>query len=342
MQPQRQRGYIRDGLQQHRERVPAIGCVVGRGYAGDAVVHARAVEGIGVRPDAEPEAQATPHRLPRDEPQGFEVAVPLVVRQPDRGHVVARHVQQKRVGEVEIDVADLLRVVVLDAEGQAERVEAVACQHGEVGAPEIAVVQPAAVFDLVGDEAGDGPDAVGGLFGHGGAELQPTPCADGGAHAVGEFGGGVDQAEGVAASDQEHRAPLNGGGRQQNRLRPVRHSDSRWGSAAAGKKDDGPGCGSDGGCLPHVEAACRQSGAKVGDGPAPWFAAGDRVRRIGHERDGVVLRQRRKRKHGERSRDGTAQKSAAFDRHILCSRYPRLVRGYFRGSLPPPWSSVTN
>ncbi len=143
-----------------------VGTLGLRRQAGDHMVGFRAVGPlVGVGPKPQLELQAAPRRFVADEAQHLQVPVPLGVGQVGRPHVVARDGEQERVGEVEVGVAQPVRGVVAEAEGQIEPVEALGDQHRQVAPPEVAIVKPGLVLDGAGERTHHAADRIGGPLG---------------------------------------------------------------------------------------------------------------------------------------------------------------------------------
>ncbi len=310
--------------------------MIGGGDPGDAIVHAGAVVCIGVGPDPQAEVEAAAGGFARDKPQGLEIAVSLVVGKSERGDVVSRNFHQKRIRKVKIDVADFLRVVVLNAESKAECVEAVAGEHRQIRAPEVTVVQPAAVFDLVGDEAGHRADAIGRVLDQRIAELQTRGSVGCRPDSIRQFRGGVDQPGGVASRHEQRGASVDHARAKQHHLRPVRNGDTggeRGGRARAGSAQHDHGAarrfGSRLGAL-HSEAAGRQCSLEMIGRPAPGCAIADLIGQVDHHRHDFPLRQCGQRQRGQRA-DGRGAQEIPLEFHfpalpIVLHHLPRAVR----------------
>ncbi len=103
---------------------------------------------VGVIPQPELEIDPAAFGLVADEAQRLEVALPLFRRETFLAlHVIAGHIEQKRVGEAEVIVRRrMMAVVVLHPEPELEAVDPVGGELGEVVRPEVAVVEPRGVL----------------------------------------------------------------------------------------------------------------------------------------------------------------------------------------------------
>ena len=173
------------GLQHRRQRVAAIRRMVGGVQSLGGVIRVGAVGPlVGVRPEAQLELEAAHGGLVADESQHFEIAVALGIRQAHGPDIVTRDGNQEGVGEKEIGFGDGLTPVVAQPQGEAETVEPLRGQHGEIARPELPVVEPGLVFHIAAEQAGDATGGVCGPLddrfgdgerGHGvGRELHPV------------------------------------------------------------------------------------------------------------------------------------------------------------------------
>ena len=129
----------------------------------DVVMRARAVGPlVGMRPDAELELQPAPRGLLSDEVQRFQIALPLPILQRHRADVITGHIEKVWIGEVQVISHHVAREIVAQSQRQAETVEAVGRQRGQVVAPERAVVKPGLVFHLADERARDAAHGIGG------------------------------------------------------------------------------------------------------------------------------------------------------------------------------------
>ena len=119
---------------------------------------------ISMGPQSKLEFQPASRRLLDDEAEGLKVAFAFAVLQRYCADLVSGNVEQIRVGEVQIVAGHVSRKIVSPAESQAEAIEAIRDQSGQVVAPVVAIVEPAFVFDLAYEGAVDTADCVGGLF----------------------------------------------------------------------------------------------------------------------------------------------------------------------------------
>ena len=63
-------------------------------------------------------------------------------------HVITRHLQQKRIREMKIRIANLIHEVIANAETKIEAVKPMGREHRQIIAPCAAVVVPGLVFQL--------------------------------------------------------------------------------------------------------------------------------------------------------------------------------------------------
>ena len=165
--------------------------------------------------------------------------VALVVGESLGADLVALHVHQERVGEVEVAVADLAREIVPDPKGEIEAIEALGGEGGQVSAPEIAIVVPGLVLHVGDEEACDTAHRVGGGFDYRRIDAEAVLVG-----ALSQFEEGVDQAPRIGGADRE----TAGGGSNRERL-----------GGAAGRGGDRD---AEGGVIADGEAA-----AQFGEGP---------------------------------------------------------------------------
>src|SRR5207253_732850 len=102
----------------------------------------------------------------------LKIAVAFAVGQALDTNVIASNGYKKRIGEVEIAIADLPREVVSDPQGEAEPVESLRRQHGQVFGPHGAIVVPGLVFDVAHEAPRDAADGVGWALDDGRANIE--------------------------------------------------------------------------------------------------------------------------------------------------------------------------
>jgi hypothetical protein len=120
---------------------------------------------IAVRPDAEMEVDSMSNGLRADELQHFQVAVAFFFRKVERAHFVAGDGKQKRIGEQEVGIANVVEKVVSDADIQTEAVTSLSGQHGKVCGPHFPVVEPGFVLNIAAKDASDAAQGVERLLG---------------------------------------------------------------------------------------------------------------------------------------------------------------------------------
>jgi hypothetical protein len=119
---------------------------------------------VGVRPEADLELQPAQGRLFADEAEHFQVPVALGVIERHGAHLVARNVEQIRIGEMQVIAHDVAREIIAQTEGQAEAIETIGDQGSQIIAPEGLVVIPAFVLHVADEGARDAAHGVGGLL----------------------------------------------------------------------------------------------------------------------------------------------------------------------------------
>jgi hypothetical protein len=245
-----------------------------------------------VGPEAQLEFEAARGGLFADESQHFEIAVAFGIRQAHGPDIVTRDGNQERVGEKEIGFGDGLATVVAQPQGEAETVESLRGQHGEIARPEFAVLEPGLVFHIAAEQAGDAAGGVGGALddglgdgerGHGiGRELHP----------VGKFEKGVDQSAGIVTGGQQDGSAGGLAGEQSESFGNCRDAGARV-------LEDGLGHGRRGARGEHAQVAGgrlgyavrqarghatrRQRLLQLRHGPARRRRAGYRVVGIDHQ-----------------------------------------------------------
>ena len=127
----------------------------------------RVVEIVPLVPEAKLKVEPAARRFAADELEGVEVLLPLGLGHAIHADRVVRQVDEERIGEVEVDVAQdvvVVGIVVADAEVDRDAVEAIGRQHVEVPDPPRLVVEPRLVLDLAAESAGHRTNARRGLL----------------------------------------------------------------------------------------------------------------------------------------------------------------------------------
>ena len=157
-----QAGNLGDFAQQEGDAVAAVKAMVLVGHTADLVTCVRhLVEIVALRPQAELELDPAPSRFPADELERLKVLLALQVRKAFHADRIVRQVDQKRVGEVQVDVAQhvvVIGIVVGNSQVQRKSVEAVGRQHVEILDPPGAVVEPGLVLDFADEGSRHRPD----------------------------------------------------------------------------------------------------------------------------------------------------------------------------------------
>ncbi len=299
---------LRDGLEQRTHRVAAVGAVSFGSEAFDRVVRLRARDPlVAVHPDAQLELHAARRGLFADEAQHLQVAIAFGVGQLRHAHVVPGHGEQERIREQEVAVGDAVQEVVADAESEAEAVEALRGQHGEVRRPHLAVVVPGLVLDLAGEQPRDAADGVGRMLGNGRRDGQRGQRVGGVMHAVRQFKKRVRQAPRVVPARPDalpalpqcqglgNRSGANAGGRECRRGAGRRHPGGHD-SQACGRSLRRGRVHADG------QAAFSHLALQLTRSPPRRLGGRHRVRRIDHDCDMSRLSRARADPGGDSSR----------------------------------------
>jgi hypothetical protein len=314
-------------LQEQRQRVATIDGMVLLCDALDVVVHLRAVELVAVGPQPDLEVQAAPHGLPADELQRFEIALALRRGQFAHPHLMARNGKQERIGEVQINVAHLHRVVVLQAERHAEPVEAVGRQHRQILAPHRAIMEPALVLDIALKAARNAAHAVGRLLHDRMGNAEHGDRIGAVADAVGELGDGVGKPARIVAGGEQDRSV---GIRRRDERERLRHRrDGRAGppqQILCGRRGDAGDPNAGGGRARLIERArhldrdlsCREGLAQLFRSPAGGCDGGNRITRIDNQRNAALCGRGRPDRNAEGPNAGRhgrpLEKVASIDR----------------------------
>jgi hypothetical protein len=173
-----------------------------------------------VGPQTQLEIDAAFHGGGADELQEVEITRPFNVCQQVRFaakrrshgdlHVVAGNIQQKRICEVKIRVANLSDEIVANPEAQIEAIKTMGREHGQIIAPCAAIVVPGLVLHFAHEGAQHAANAVGGLLHDG----MGKPECRGGIRfviePVGQFEQSIGETARIAARDCQNASAADG------------------------------------------------------------------------------------------------------------------------------------
>ena len=210
-------GYAADGkagFQNGGQCIAAIrGVIVGIQTLDGVIRLGTVVPMISVAPDAQLKIDAAAGRFVADEFQHRQVFIALFIRQIHRANFVARHLQEKRIGEIKIRIANVGGEIVTQAEREVEAIEPFGGQHGEIVAPEFFIAIPGQIFHVAGEQPADAADGIGGAFDYRLLSFQRGQGRIGMFYPIGRFQKCVSQAAAVAAT-RKQRLPLVDAGRR--------------------------------------------------------------------------------------------------------------------------------
>src|SRR5579872_848770 len=212
---------FRDLFQQDGKRVAAVAGVVFRSEPLNVMVGIGTIGPlVGVSPDAELKMQSASRCLSRNEAQRGEILFPFGgAERYGRGQPSAfrrgklhhanigkpGNLDEIRIGKMKIVVRYTARKVVFESIGQGETIKAAGNQRVEISAPESFVVVPGFVFQFGAEVTAYAAHLVRGLFIDGLAQMQSFQWMRAEADALRQFEQSVDEAECVAAGDEDRR-----------------------------------------------------------------------------------------------------------------------------------------